>query len=93
MSKLPDLDTINRGKIAGEQCMDYSISEIVRKLGFSRLTVSGIYHEYTDAGQKNSDRANYKEQLALAELWYSTSDAYCMLPDKSNISSNYHPVE
>ncbi|GFU39842.1 HTH_Tnp_Tc3_2 domain-containing protein [Trichonephila clavipes] len=45
--------------------MGHSISEIVRELGFSRSTVSRIYKEYMDGGQKTSNRANCKEQLAL----------------------------
>ncbi|GFX77285.1 uncharacterized protein TNCV_5064141 [Trichonephila clavipes] len=42
-----------------------SISEIVRQLGISRSTVSRVYQEYMDGGQKTSDRANCKGQLAL----------------------------
>ncbi|GFT99496.1 uncharacterized protein TNCV_3239431 [Trichonephila clavipes] len=34
--------------------MGHSISEIVRQLGFSRSTVSGVYQEYMDGGQKIS---------------------------------------
>ncbi|GFT82124.1 HTH_Tnp_Tc3_2 domain-containing protein [Trichonephila clavipes] len=45
--------------------MSHSISEIVRQLGFPRLTVSRVYEEYMDGEQKTRDRANCKEQLAL----------------------------
>ncbi|GFU72537.1 HTH_Tnp_Tc3_2 domain-containing protein [Trichonephila clavipes] len=45
--------------------MGHSISEIVRQLGFSWSTVSRVYQEYMDYGQKISDWANCKRQLAL----------------------------
>ncbi|GFX08307.1 uncharacterized protein TNCV_3267961 [Trichonephila clavipes] len=45
--------------------MGHSISEIVRQLGFSRSTVSRVYPEYMDGGQKTSDWINCKGQLAL----------------------------
>ncbi|GFV83044.1 HTH_Tnp_Tc3_2 domain-containing protein [Trichonephila clavipes] len=45
--------------------MDNSISEIVRQLGFLRSTVSRVYQEYMDGGQKTSHRANCKGHLAL----------------------------
>ncbi|GFV35662.1 HTH_Tnp_Tc3_2 domain-containing protein [Trichonephila clavipes] len=65
MNKLPDLDAFDCGQIVGAQRMVHSISEIVRQLGFSRLTVSRIYQEYTDGGQKTSDRSNCRGQLVL----------------------------
>ncbi|GFX56168.1 HTH_Tnp_Tc3_2 domain-containing protein [Trichonephila clavipes] len=65
MGKLPDLDTFNRGQIICERRMGYSISEIVRQLEFSRLTVSRVYQESMDSGQKTSDRANCKGQITL----------------------------
>ncbi|GFW45728.1 HTH_Tnp_Tc3_2 domain-containing protein [Trichonephila clavipes] len=45
--------------------MSHSISKIVRQLGFSRSTVSRLYQEYMDGGQKTSDWANCTGQLAL----------------------------
>ncbi|GFW67449.1 HTH_Tnp_Tc3_2 domain-containing protein [Trichonephila clavipes] len=64
MGKLLDLDAFVCGKIVGARRMGNSISEIVRQLGFSRSIVSGVYQEYMDGGQKNSDWANCKGQLA-----------------------------
>ncbi|GFX78150.1 transposable element Tcb2 transposase [Trichonephila clavipes] len=52
MGKLPDLDAFNHEQIVGVQRMGHSISEIVRQIGFSRLTVSKTYQEYMDDGQK-----------------------------------------
>ncbi|GFT25186.1 HTH_Tnp_Tc3_2 domain-containing protein [Trichonephila clavipes] len=65
MGKLPGLDAFDRGQIVGARCMGHSSFEIVRQLGFSRLTVSRVYQECTDGGQKTSDRANCKGQSAL----------------------------
>ncbi|GFW79478.1 HTH_Tnp_Tc3_2 domain-containing protein [Trichonephila clavipes] len=65
MGKLPDLNAFDRGEIVGTRCMDYSVSEIVIQLGFSRSKLSRVYPEYIDGGQKTSDRANCKGQLAL----------------------------
>ncbi|GBL77048.1 hypothetical protein AVEN_12698-1 [Araneus ventricosus] len=62
MGKISDLDAFDRRQIVGTRCMDHSISEIVRELGFSRSTV---YREYMDGGEKTSDQANCKGQLAL----------------------------
>ncbi|GFT83900.1 HTH_Tnp_Tc3_2 domain-containing protein [Trichonephila clavipes] len=45
--------------------MGHSISENVRHLGFLRSIVSRVYQEYTNGGQKTSDRANCKGQLTL----------------------------
>ncbi|GFW89890.1 HTH_Tnp_Tc3_2 domain-containing protein [Trichonephila clavipes] len=45
--------------------MGHSISEIVKQLGYSRLTVSGVCQEYMGGGQKSSEWANCKGQLAL----------------------------
>ncbi|GFU77128.1 HTH_Tnp_Tc3_2 domain-containing protein [Trichonephila clavipes] len=45
--------------------MGHSIFEIVRQLGFSRSIVLRVYEEYKEGGQKTSDRANSKRQLAL----------------------------
>ncbi|GFT42132.1 transposable element Tcb2 transposase [Trichonephila clavipes] len=56
--------------------MGHSISEIVRQLGFSRLTISRVYQEYLDGGQKTSDQANCKGQLALTVLDNCTSHTY-----------------
>ncbi|GFX58908.1 HTH_Tnp_Tc3_2 domain-containing protein [Trichonephila clavipes] len=67
MGKLPDFDAFDRGQIVAARRMGHSISEIVRQLGLSRSTVSRVYQEYTDGGQKTSDRANCKGQLALTE--------------------------
>ncbi|GBO01234.1 hypothetical protein AVEN_83354-1 [Araneus ventricosus] len=67
MGKTFDLDAFDRGQIVGARRMGHSISEIVRELGFSRSTVSRVYREYTDGGNKTSDRANCKGQLALNE--------------------------
>ncbi|GFV42133.1 HTH_Tnp_Tc3_2 domain-containing protein [Trichonephila clavipes] len=50
--KLPDLDAFDSGQIAGAPRMRHSISEIFRQLGFSRSTVSRVYQEYIDSGQK-----------------------------------------
>ncbi|GFW02055.1 HTH_Tnp_Tc3_2 domain-containing protein [Trichonephila clavipes] len=47
--------------------MGHSVSETVRQLVFSRSTVLSIYQECMDGGQKTSDRANCKGQLALTE--------------------------
>ncbi|GFV40787.1 uncharacterized protein TNCV_60201 [Trichonephila clavipes] len=58
------IDAFNRG-IVGARYMDPSISEIDRQLGFSKSTVSRLYQETMDGGQKTSDRANCKGQLAL----------------------------
>ncbi|GFS61954.1 uncharacterized protein TNCV_2592471 [Trichonephila clavipes] len=44
--------------------MCHSISEIVRQLGFSRSILSRVYQEYVDYGQKISNWANCKGQLA-----------------------------
>ncbi|GBO25706.1 hypothetical protein AVEN_154365-1 [Araneus ventricosus] len=63
MGKTSDLDAFDRGQIVGAQRLGHSISEIVRELRFSRSTVSRVY---TD-GEKTSDRANCKGQLALNE--------------------------
>ncbi|GFV63353.1 HTH_Tnp_Tc3_2 domain-containing protein [Trichonephila clavipes] len=62
---MPDLDAFDRGEIVDAQRMGHSIFEIVRQLGFSRVVVSRIYQEYMDGGQKTSDWANCKGQLAL----------------------------
>ncbi|GFT22520.1 HTH_Tnp_Tc3_2 domain-containing protein [Trichonephila clavipes] len=45
--------------------MGHSISEIVRQLRFSSSTVSRVYQEYMDGGQKTSDRANCKGYLTF----------------------------
>ncbi|GFX33646.1 uncharacterized protein TNCV_1933131 [Trichonephila clavipes] len=45
--------------------MGHSIFEIVRQLGFSRLTVSTVYQEYVDDRQKTSDWASCKGKFAL----------------------------
>ncbi|GFV55697.1 HTH_Tnp_Tc3_2 domain-containing protein [Trichonephila clavipes] len=61
MGKLPNLDAFDRGQIVSSRRMGYSFSEIVRQLGFSRSTVSRVYQEYMDGGQKS--KANCKGQL------------------------------
>ncbi|GFV52881.1 uncharacterized protein TNCV_2875491 [Trichonephila clavipes] len=73
MNKLPDLDAFHRGQTVGARHMGHLISEIVIQLGFSRLIVSRVYQEYMDGGQKTSDRANCKGQLALT----MGTQAYC----------------
>ncbi|PRD29363.1 UNVERIFIED_CONTAM: hypothetical protein NCL1_29618 [Trichonephila clavipes] len=66
MGKLPDLDAFDREQFVGARRMGHSISEIVRNLEFSRSTVSSVYQEYMDGGQKKtSDGANCEGQLAL----------------------------
>ncbi|GFX11388.1 uncharacterized protein TNCV_2804491 [Trichonephila clavipes] len=65
MGKLRELDAFYRGQMVGARCRGHSISEIVRQLGFSRSTVSRVYQEYMDGGQKISDRVKCKGQLAL----------------------------
>ncbi|GFW89375.1 transposable element Tcb2 transposase [Trichonephila clavipes] len=65
MDKLPDLDTFDCEQIVGARLMGHSISEMVRQLGFSRLTVPRVCHEYMDGGQKTSNGASCKGQLAL----------------------------
>ncbi|GFW93781.1 HTH_Tnp_Tc3_2 domain-containing protein [Trichonephila clavipes] len=65
MNKLLDLVAFDREQIVGARCMGHSISEIVRQLGFSWSTVSKVYQGYMDSGQKSSDRANCKGQLAF----------------------------
>ncbi|GFX07701.1 HTH_Tnp_Tc3_2 domain-containing protein [Trichonephila clavipes] len=63
----------DRGRIEGARRMGHSISKIVRKLRIPRSTMSRVYQEYMDGGQKTSDRANYKRQLALTvrrERWF-----------------------
>ncbi|GFY02438.1 uncharacterized protein TNCV_3503191 [Trichonephila clavipes] len=65
MGQLPDLDAFDRGQIVGARCMGHSISEIVRQLGFPRSTVSRVYQEYMDGGQKTSGRVSCRGQLAL----------------------------
>ncbi|GBO18417.1 hypothetical protein AVEN_216841-1 [Araneus ventricosus] len=67
MGKTSDLDAFDRGQIVGARRLGHSISEIVRELRFSRSTVSRVYREYTGGGQKISNRANCKGQLALNE--------------------------
>ncbi|GBM55977.1 hypothetical protein AVEN_45126-1 [Araneus ventricosus] len=64
MDKTSDLDAFDRGQIVGSRRMGHSISEIVRELGFLRARV---YREYTNGGEKTSDRTNCKGQLALNE--------------------------
>ncbi|GFV47615.1 HTH_Tnp_Tc3_2 domain-containing protein [Trichonephila clavipes] len=63
---MSDLDVYDRKQIVDARRISHPISEIVRQLEFSRSTVSRIYQEYMDGGQKTSDRANYKGQLSLA---------------------------
>ncbi|GFU24486.1 uncharacterized protein TNCV_2264461 [Trichonephila clavipes] len=65
MGKLSNLDSFDHGQIIGARCMGHSNSKIVRQLGFGRSTVSKVYQEYMDSGQKTSDRANCKGQLVL----------------------------
>ncbi|GFX13506.1 HTH_Tnp_Tc3_2 domain-containing protein [Trichonephila clavipes] len=65
MGKLCDLDAFNHGQFVSTRRMGYSISENVTQIGFSRSTVSRVHQQYMDAGQKTSDRANCKDQLAL----------------------------
>ena len=50
---MPDLDAFDCRQIVGVKHMGYSFFEIVRQLGFLRLTVSRVYQEYMDYG-KNS---------------------------------------
>ncbi|GFX17205.1 uncharacterized protein TNCV_2857281 [Trichonephila clavipes] len=72
MGKLSDLDAFECKKIVGARSMGHSISEIIRQLGFSKSTVSRVYQEHMDGGQKTSDLANFKGQLALtvrANIW------------------------
>ncbi|GFU70463.1 hypothetical protein TNCV_3280941 [Trichonephila clavipes] len=52
MARLPDLDAFDCEQIVGARRMNRSISEIVRQLKFSRSTVSRVYQEYMDGGQK-----------------------------------------
>ncbi|GFX36086.1 hypothetical protein TNCV_4216081 [Trichonephila clavipes] len=77
MGKLPDLEAFNHGQIVGVRRMDHSIYKILRKLGFSRLTVSRVYEVYMDGGQKTSEWANLKLQLALTVRSEQTAPAYC----------------
>ncbi|GFT32477.1 uncharacterized protein TNCV_4484741 [Trichonephila clavipes] len=65
VGKLPDLHAFDRGQIVSVQRIGHSIAEIVTQLGFSRSTMSRLYQEYMDGGQKTSNRANCKGQLAL----------------------------
>ncbi|GFW49397.1 uncharacterized protein TNCV_3059041 [Trichonephila clavipes] len=65
IGKLPDLDTFNRGQIAGVRHMGHSISEIIRQLGLLRSTGSRVHQEYMDGGQKTSNPVNCKRQLTL----------------------------
>ncbi|GBL82419.1 hypothetical protein AVEN_24251-1 [Araneus ventricosus] len=67
MGKTSELGSFNLGKIVGARRMRHSISEIVRELGFSRLTMSRVYREYVDGGEITSDGANCKGQFALSE--------------------------
>ncbi|GFX84744.1 HTH_Tnp_Tc3_2 domain-containing protein [Trichonephila clavipes] len=45
--------------------MGHLISEIVGQLRFLRWTISRVFQEYMDVGQKNINPANCKGQLAL----------------------------
>ncbi|GFY21683.1 uncharacterized protein TNCV_1168271 [Trichonephila clavipes] len=65
MGKLPDLDAFDREQIVSARRMGHSISKIFRQLGFSRSTVSRVFQEYMDGGQKTSDQVKCKGQLAL----------------------------
>ncbi|GFV52388.1 uncharacterized protein TNCV_1271421 [Trichonephila clavipes] len=66
MGKLSDLDVFYCGQIEGVWRIGYSISKIVRQLGFKRSTVSRVYQEYIDDVQKTSNRTTCKGQLALS---------------------------
>ncbi|GFX67704.1 HTH_Tnp_Tc3_2 domain-containing protein [Trichonephila clavipes] len=63
MGKLPDLDVFDHGQMVGARRLGHSVSEIVKLLGISRLTVSTVYQEYMDGAQKTSNRENRKGQL------------------------------
>ncbi|GFY13578.1 transposable element Tcb2 transposase [Trichonephila clavipes] len=65
MGKLPDLDAFDRGQIVRARRMGHLISEIVRRLGFSRSTVSRVYQECMEGGQKTSDWVNCTGKLSL----------------------------
>ncbi|GFU81397.1 HTH_Tnp_Tc3_2 domain-containing protein [Trichonephila clavipes] len=68
--RMPKTPSIT-GKIVGAQRMGHSIYEMVRQ-GFLRSTVSRVYQEYMEGGQKTSNRANCKGHLALTvrgERW------------------------
>ncbi|GFU12677.1 HTH_Tnp_Tc3_2 domain-containing protein [Trichonephila clavipes] len=60
-----DIDIEITHKRRSEQCKDHLVYESIRKPGFSRSKMSGIYQEYMDGGRKTSDRVNFKGQLAL----------------------------
>ncbi|GFW41890.1 HTH_Tnp_Tc3_2 domain-containing protein [Trichonephila clavipes] len=47
--------------------MGHSISEIARQLRFSRSTVSRVYQEQMDGGQKTSDRLNDGASLTVSK--------------------------
>ncbi|GFT17513.1 HTH_Tnp_Tc3_2 domain-containing protein [Trichonephila clavipes] len=77
MGKLSDLNAFDHKQIICARRTVHSIFEIARQLGFQRLTVSRVYQEYMDDGQKKtnkktSDWANCKGQLVLTvrgERW------------------------
>ncbi|GFW04684.1 hypothetical protein TNCV_3897361 [Trichonephila clavipes] len=57
--------------------MGHSISEMVRQQGVLRYTASRVYQEYMDGGQKTSDSANCKGQLALTVYGVQSVNGLC----------------
>ncbi|GFW20079.1 uncharacterized protein TNCV_2320201 [Trichonephila clavipes] len=87
MGKLPDLFAFDHGQIIGAGRMGRSILEIVRQLGFSRSSVSRIYQEYMDGGQKNSDRANCKGHLVLTVLGEECGNTLVRVSTRNSFTS------
>ncbi|GFV05230.1 HTH_Tnp_Tc3_2 domain-containing protein [Trichonephila clavipes] len=68
MGKLFDLGAFDHGQIVGVRRMSHSIFEIVRMLGFSRSTVSRVYQECMDSGQKKSRSGKLQRAISLDRL-------------------------
>ncbi|GBO40004.1 hypothetical protein AVEN_103972-1 [Araneus ventricosus] len=65
MACFQDLSVFERGVIVGAREMGHSISEVAMKFGFSRTTISRVYHEYRVSGKTSnfSHRCGRKKDL------------------------------
>ncbi|GBM61947.1 hypothetical protein AVEN_60807-1 [Araneus ventricosus] len=71
MACFQDLSDFERGVSIGAREMGHSISEVAMKFGFSRTTISRVYHEYTVSGKTSNFRHRCGRKKTLKELVHS----------------------
>ncbi|GFY36739.1 uncharacterized protein TNCV_2567011 [Trichonephila clavipes] len=67
MAGYQDLNEFERGVTVGAREMGHGISEVAIKVGFSRTTISRVYHEYRESSKTSNLRHRCGWKMIMQE--------------------------